>query len=157
MYLSMVPDFCKHSQEDTLVTAGRRPAAVPRQKRIRDLFPDPPLSFTIFLTQKISRLPMNLQPVYDLFVLSYFLHYTHHLLFQLRNEAHALNGSFTFEWESQNLLHYSSLCCRNNWLFCTIGSCRQYLSSGLASPSAFLQISTNFTSTLVVPPTSPIL
>ncbi len=32
---------------------------------------------------------------------------------------------------------------------------RQYLSSGLTSPSAFLQISTNFTSTLVVPPTSP--
>ena len=36
MYLSHVPDFCKHSQEDTLVTAGRRPAAVPRQKRIRN-------------------------------------------------------------------------------------------------------------------------
>ncbi|ASG27470.1 hypothetical protein RN84_10355 [Fusobacterium nucleatum subsp. nucleatum] len=34
---------------------------------------------------------------------------------------------------------------------------RQYLSSKLASPSAFLQISTNFTSTLVVPLTSPVL
>ena len=28
-------DLCKHSKGDTLVTAGRRPAAVPRQKRIR--------------------------------------------------------------------------------------------------------------------------
>jgi hypothetical protein len=34
---------------------------------------------------------------------------------------------------------------------------RQYLSSKLASQLAFLQISTNFTSTLVVPLTSPIL
>ncbi len=33
----------------------------------------------------------------------------------------------------------------------------QYSSSELTSLSAFLQISTNFTSTLVVPPTSPIL
>ena len=36
-------DLCKHSMGDTLVTAGHRPAAVPRQKRIRDLSPDPPL------------------------------------------------------------------------------------------------------------------
>jgi len=34
---------------------------------------------------------------------------------------------------------------------------RQYSSSKLASQLAFLQISTNFTSTLVVPLTSPIL
>ena len=32
-------DLCNRSKGDTWVTAGRRPAAVPRQKRIRDLSP----------------------------------------------------------------------------------------------------------------------
>ena len=32
-------DLCKHSKGDTLVTADRSPAAVPRQKRIKPVPP----------------------------------------------------------------------------------------------------------------------
>ena len=40
-YSSFLMAFCKRSKGDTLEAADCRPAVVPRQKRIRDLYPDP--------------------------------------------------------------------------------------------------------------------